>query len=373
MIRFSYNGEQTVRLLTKATSSERKGLTAQQYSLDIVFNMNSAANLTLQLVRNFNNLKGTARKPLGILQDKKDFLWQLLLTLYNELDILLLAEEKCYKTYSPCYIMGDIHGNLEDLLTLEKCVWKQIPCVGSNYLFLGDYVDRGQWGFECTLYLIAFKILCPNKVTMLRGNHEVRLLQAHYSYKKECVLKYGEILGLKVWELTNKIYDRLPVCATVDDAIYCAHGGIPYSAQETDSIAKVKQELRDPEKESKIAWEILWSDPCHNAQFIEIAEMNDLDPNQLKGYVKNVKRGTAYLFNEVGATNFLRNNGLTHIIRAHEVPPLGYTFHFGSKCATIFSCSHYCGNDNDCVCILADNQRLRVIHLDTVNNASATD
>ncbi|KAH9418960.1 hypothetical protein DERP_011053 [Dermatophagoides pteronyssinus] len=351
----------------------KEHLTAQQYSIETVFNRNSAANIIINLVRDFSNNKGTVRNPNGLMQDRKEDLWKLLLSINGELELLLKNEYKCHKIYSPCFIMGDIHGNIEDLFSLEKALWKQIPCIGANYLFLGDYVDRGQWGFECAMYLFAFKILCPNKVTLLRGNHEVRLIQSNYTYKRECINKYGDIFGLKIWELTNRIFDKLPVCALVDDCIFCAHGGLPRSATEIEQLIKIKQELKDPERESRAAWEILWSDPCHMQQYLEVADLLNLNPDNLNGFIKNTKRGTAFLFNENGATNFLRKNGLTHIIRAHEVPPNGYTFHFGNKCVTIFSCSHYCGNDNDCACILADTQKLRVIQLDTVNNSSATD
>lgn len=348
-------------------------LTSQRYSIEFVFNKSSPANIMLRLIRNFNETKGTNKEPRGLLQDKPNQLWQLILALYNDIDVLLNEEDKCPRILSPCYIIGDIHGNLEDLLSLERSIWRRVPCVGASYLFLGDYVDRGQWGLECALYLIAFKILAPNKVTMLRGNHEVRSLQAYYTYKRECVLKYNEEFGIKIWELTNKIFDKLPVAAIVDDAIYGAHGGIPKSAKTISQINRVKKELSDPESEAPIAWEILWSDPCHAQQFIEICQFLKINQNETGGFVRNLKRGTAFQFNEVGANSFLQRNGLTHIIRAHEVPQLGYTFFFGNKCVTIFSCSHYCGNNNECVCILAANQVLRVIRLDTVNNAPATD
>ena len=92
----------------------------------------------------------------------------------NNLNHFSLVSNRCLLCrYSPCYIIGDIHGNIEDLLSMSKTLWPTMPCVGSSFLFLGDYVDRGQWGLECALYLVAFKVLCPNKVTMLRGNHEV--------------------------------------------------------------------------------------------------------------------------------------------------------------------------------------------------------
>ena len=349
--------------------------TARKYSIEYVFKSHSTANVIITLLRQFFPQKGTASQPKGFMWDRKDDLWMLLKTLYIEIELLLEREYKCQLVYSPCYIIGDIHGNIEDLMSMENSLWRQMPyMVSASYLFLGDYVDRGKWGFECVLYLIAFKLLCPNKVTLLRGNHEVRSIQRHYSYYQECLFKYGEVIGLKVWHLTNKIFDRLPVCAVLDDAIYCAHGGIPRSTSNIEQIReRVPRILFNPQNQSAIAWEILWSDPCTLRWFVDICEQKNIDPEAQSGYIFNVRRGTAFLFNETGAIDFLRSNALTHIIRAHEVAQNGYEFHFGTKCVTIFSSSHYCGNENDCGLILADNQRLRVIILDTVNNASATD
>ena len=240
-------------------SAETQSPTAAQYSIDCVFRPFSTANAMAKCIRAFAKNKGTVARPLGLLHDKKEDFYKLLLQFYHDLCVHMDAEFKCQKVYSPCYIIGDIHGNLEDILTIEKSVWPLMPIVGPNFVFLGDYVDRGQWGMECALYVAAIKMLCPGKVTMMRGNHEVRSLQKHYSYLKECIIKYGEEYGLKIFELTNRIFDRLPVCSVVDDAIFCAHGGLPFSAKTLDQIVAVKKNIREPEQESDIAWEILWS------------------------------------------------------------------------------------------------------------------
>lgn len=184
---------------------------------------------------------------------------------------------------------------------------------------------------------------------MLRGNHEVRSLNARYSYKKECIIKYGEAFGLKIWELTNRVFDRLPCCAVVDDAIFCAHGGIPHpeSASKLEQISFVQRNIREPEDESSIVWEILWSDPCNMQEFYDTCDIRNVEPETAGGFVFNTKRGTAYKFNEEGAKNFFQENLLTHLIRAHEVAMIGYEFHFVNKCVTIFSSSHYCGKCGD--------------------------
>jgi hypothetical protein len=111
-------------------------------------------------------------------------------------------------------------------------------------------------GLECTLYIFALKLLSSKKFVVLRGNHEFRDLQIKYSYKKECVQKYGDTLGPKIWEMTNRVFDKLPLSAVIDDAIYCAHGGIPTSTRKVEEINAVKADLRNPENESSVAWEV---------------------------------------------------------------------------------------------------------------------
>jgi len=107
---------------------------------------------------------------------------------------------------------------------MERTIWKALP-YGANLIFLGDYVDRGQWSIECALYVLALKVLYPHKVTLLRGNHEMRDVQIKYSFLDECTRKY-KTDGSKIWELLNTIFDRMPCSAVLDDAIFCAHGGI---------------------------------------------------------------------------------------------------------------------------------------------------
>jgi hypothetical protein len=216
------------------------------------------ANTFLKLIRDFNGKKGTLKEPKGLMSgsgEREVFVKQLE-NLCSDIEKIISLEERCVKVSSPAFVIGDIHGNLEDLLTMERVLWKSVPIVSATYVFLGDYVDRGKWGLECALYIFALKLLAPNKFVILRGNHEVRDLQISYTYKKECVSKYGHTLGPKVWEMTNRVFDRLPLSAIIDDAIYCAHGGIPTSTRKVEEINAVKADLRSPEIESAVAWEV---------------------------------------------------------------------------------------------------------------------
>ena len=204
-------------------------------------------------------------------------------------------------------------------------------------------------------------MIAPEKVTMLRGNHEIRAIQSTYSYHRECLSKYGDEVGEKIWQLTNRIFDTLPLCAVIDGAVFCAHGGIPRSATTLEEIAaSLPPSIPEPMTESQVAWEILWSDPMSQPQFIDTARTMQLDVSQCGGFLPNRKRGTAWAFGEEAVDRFLAANGLSHIIRAHEVPvcrecfgcssachltdnllfpasqPNGFSFLFSAKCATVF-------------------------------------
>ncbi|KAI2803666.1 hypothetical protein RDWZM_001607 [Blomia tropicalis] len=373
-ISMNQNGyvEKPVRISSRTSSAAP----VDPNSVEFMFNANSVSNIVLNMVRNFNPNKGTTKTPKGLLDGPKNAnrLLDLVKKLHTDLLPILDKGSRCPNISSPCIVIGDIHGNLEDLLTHEKVLWRSAPCFGPNYLFLGDYVDRGKWGLECAIYLFALKLLDPVKIILLRGNHEVRALQEKYTYKKELLQKYGNEIGEKIWQLTNEIFDRLPIAATIDNAIFCVHGGLSPHAQTLDQIKEMNGPLNNPEQQSRIAWELLWSDPCHMQQYLDYIELNDVS-NELaqEGYLPNQKRGAAFLFNERAAKNFLSRNGLSHMIRAHEVPPFGFTHHFENLCTTVFSCSHYCSNDNEAACILVHENRIRAIRIDTHNNAPATD
>ena len=188
-----------------------------------------------------------------------------LLNICRHVKEIVANESRLLQISAPSYILGDIHGNFRDLVCFEKSLWRMGPMLTpANFLFLGDYVDRGPDGVEVVSYLFSQKILCPNKFHLLRGNHEIRSIQRQYTFHAECRAKFGDVLGEQIWEEVNDVFDHLPLAAVVDNKIFCIHGGIPSSAEDVvtlEDISKIRCPLRDVEQESPMAWQLLWNDP----------------------------------------------------------------------------------------------------------------
>lgn len=165
---------------------------------------------------------------------KSDTFAKDLMNLSKKVKPILEEEPKCAFLQSPCYVFGDIHGNLEDLHFFSDNIWRLgMSLTAGNFVFLGDYVDRGMSCLEVLAYLFSMKLLLPQKVFLLRGNHETRDVngwEEHYgerSFIYQCRERFGDELGYLVWEEMNQLFDRLPLSAVIDQDIFCVHGGIP--------------------------------------------------------------------------------------------------------------------------------------------------
>lgn len=206
----------------------------------------------------------------------KDLIAELVSDLCQQVGRIFASESRVINVSSPCVVLGDIHGNLTDLRTYERSLWPKAPiCVSCNYLFLGDYVDRGDYSVECILYLFAMKLISPQRFFLLRGNHEVAAIQRQYTFSRECETKFGSV-GRQLWLSFNKVFDVMPIVAIIDNQIYCAHGGIPRSITDIKKLAdEIPTPLDNPEFQSPAAWEILWNDPITDSELVAMIEMDN--------------------------------------------------------------------------------------------------
>ena len=132
---------------------------------------------------------------------------------------------------APLQIVGDIHGQFVDLLRLFE--FKGLP-PNANYLFLGDYVDRGPSGLECMFLLMALKVKHPENVHLLRGNHECAAINRIYGFYDECKRRYS----IKLWKSFQDLFNTLPLAAVIEQRIFCIHGGLSPDMESPDDLKK---------------------------------------------------------------------------------------------------------------------------------------
>ena len=251
---------------------------------------------------------------------------------------ILASEDSLVTVGFPARIYGDIHGNLPDLIQLfTKYSWpdkRRGDILSMNYVFLGDYVDRGAFSVEVVALLFAAKILYPTRVHLVRGNHEDRNLNANFGFKKSCVHHFGSEGGDFVWKSVNDVFDNLPLAALVGDEVFCIHGGI---GQNIDSVADImgiqKPIVVPPEnipveslnKVDRVVLDALWS-----------------DPDASSGAAQSPRGSGVSRFSSERVKSFVSRNNLQLVVRGHECVQNGYEYFADGLLLTLFSASSYC-------------------------------
>ncbi|RFU75231.1 serine threonine- phosphatase pp2a catalytic subunit [Trichoderma arundinaceum] len=229
----------------------------------------------------------------------------------SEADVQRLCDMKC-----PVTVCGDIHGQFHDLMELFKIGG---PSPDTNYLFMGDYVDRGYYSVETVSLLVALKIRYPQRITILRGNHESRQITQVYGFYDECLRKYG---NANVWKIFTDFFDYLPLTALIENQIFCLHGGLSPSIDTLDNIRALDRVQEVPHEGPMC--DLLWSDPDDRCGW-------GISP-----------RGAGYTFGQDISEAFNHNNGLTLVARAHQLVMEGYNWSQDRNVVTIFSAPNYC-------------------------------
>jgi serine/threonine-protein phosphatase PPG1 len=130
-----------------------------------------------------------------------------------------MRESNVVHVAAPVTVVGDIHGQFFDLIEIFRIGGY---CPDTNYLFLGDYVDRGMFSVETISLLVCLKLRYPNRVHLIRGNHESRGVTQSYGFYTECARKYG---NANVWHYFTDMFDFLTLSVVISDQIFCVHGG----------------------------------------------------------------------------------------------------------------------------------------------------
>lgn len=227
-------------------------MTPLRYSAEYVFGMNTICRNFLDLIRI------TAGKGEGLFIGPEDHSNALhtIKSLCNFVQNILICEDRLLKIHAPTLVIGNLCGRIESIMSLESTFWKSVPVLTTNILFLGNYSGLATgYNVEVICYLLALKIASPNKIFLLRGFNET--VDTSAELMDECIKKYGADKGKNIWLQFQKVFDRLPIAALIDESIVCVHSGIPKSDDSIIKFSQIPIILQNVCKESPLAYEVI--------------------------------------------------------------------------------------------------------------------
>lgn len=262
---------------------------------------------------------------------------------------LFMQEPTVLQLKAPVKVFGDLHGQFGDLMRLFDEYG--FPSTAGDityidYLFLGDYVDRGQHSLETITLLLSLKIEYPDNVHLIRGNHEAADINALFGFRLECIERMGENDGIWAWTRFNQLFNYLPLAALIEKKIICMHGGIGRSISSVEQIEKLERPIT-MDAGSIILMDLLWSDPTEN--------------DSIEGLRPNARGPGLVTFGPDRVTEFCKRNKLQLIIRAHECVMDGFERFAQGQLITLFSATNYCGSANNAGAILVVGRGLVIV------------
>jgi len=246
---------------------------------------------------------------------------------------ILIEESNVQPVSAPVTVCGDIHGQFYDLLELFR-TGGEIP--DTNYIFIGDFVDRGYNSVETFELLLCLKLKYPGNITLLRGNHESRQITLVYGFFDEIVRKYG---NANPWKYCTDVFDYLGLAAIIEGKILCIHGGLSPDIKTLDHIRTIERKVEIPHDGPFC--DLMWSDP------------EDIETWQMSS------RGAGWLFGSKVTKEFNHLNGLDLVARAHQLVQEGYKYWFPEKSlVTVWSAPNYCYRCGNVASIMVVNEDL---------------
>lgn len=244
-------------------------------------------------------------------------------SIVNKARDIFMTQETLIDVPLPVYVVGDLHGNIFDLV---RILIMSGPPPKNRFLFLGDYVDRGQYSVEIITLLFAMLVKYPNYIYLIRGNHEFSRVNEVYGLKGEVMSLYE---SSSLFDIINKCFNYMPLVALISNSIFCVHGGISQQISSMKQLKKIKRPI--PDYVNNIASELTWNDPS----------------TEITDFSKGNARGNCVTFGADAVQSFLKSFRLKHIFRAHQVVQLGVEKFAGDGLYTIFSSSNYQESQNN--------------------------
>lgn len=256
---------------------------------------------------------------------------------------ILSVQPSLVEAQVPCRIFGDLHGQFRDLLLLFRAFGSPDERHAPSFVFNGDFVDRGSHQLEVIGLLLALKVLLPEKVWLVRGNHEDRLMNFRYGFADECKSRLGSEFGPKVFEMIHKAFDQLPLACLVGQSVLVVHGGIGDGHWRLNDIYTITRPLNENHLANPANYwvhNLLWSDPI---------EDDDERDQGVFGVHESPRGERAAQFGWDVTKTFCARNGLSLIVRSHQSKQdsLGIDIMHENLLMRVFSARDYEGHGND--------------------------
>ena len=252
-------------------------------------------------------------------------------------------------------IFGSVHGQFGDLMRFFKqygvpdndpTFEKKCDIEALDYVFLGNYVDRGKNSLEVICLLLALKLKFPKHIHLLRGAHEDRTINYNEGLAYECESRLGEDVHApgSVFNKLNELFEYLSLAAVIGNSIFCVHSGIGVNLHQLSQIESIRRPVKVAHNsaktiEQRIVMDLLWSDPV-----LEASQADDrINENR-----KYLGSNAMMRFGTDRIQAFLTQNDLQIIIRSHECVMDGAEEFDDTNLYTVFSCTEYGGvTEND--------------------------
>ena len=256
---------------------------------------------------------------------------------------VFVREPNLLELDAPLVVVGDLHGQLYDLYEILQLAGEP---PGAQYLFLGDYVDRGQHSLETITLLFCMKLLHPGRVHLLRGNHEDAKICSNYGFLNEIFQKCA-LRAREYWRSAMDTFEMLPLAALVRAGafrLFAVHAGLSPALHAVQQINAIPRWCDFPENQQCVFADLLWSDPIAAA------------PAEQVVVFEKSTRGAGCGFGMLPVLKFCHQNDVQHILRSHQMQNDGYMTMFRDLLSTVWSAPRYTGKLNlASVCCLHEN------------------
>ena len=270
------------------------------------------------------------------------FTEQEILSLIEEVKPILEKDQSLIRLRSPCKVFGNLYGLYNDLMRFFESYGNPSDDTHMGdisvmqYIFLGDFCDRGYYSLEIIFLLFALKIKYPQFIYLIRGHHEDKNINIKYGLGDECIDRLSDDIrdSSSIFANINKAFDFLPFGVLVDNNILMVHGGLGSSINSLEDIESIKRPIEVEQnvinKDQLKVIDLLWSEYSDD---IDNIDMNIERDKYKKGFI--VKYGKKRL------NQFLEDNKINLLISSHMFVPGGFCTFNDDKLLIVFSATNY--------------------------------